>query len=513
MAEKQGIDWSSLWKKEEWLAVWIGFLIIILMLIGVKITTPGFKWTTSGEFNSYLQETTPAVDKIAKNVQEKGETAVQPLFSDLQKAIESKDRKAIGDTAKKLEEGAKGIQDEGLKKKVTGIAKEIRGYAGQLTGKVFAAKNILWSIYLGIAFLILSAIAMAFMGEKAGRFIIGFPVVFILAWISLFLAGNYTINYYGLEYVLWCLFIGLFVSNVIGLPEWLKPAVKTEFYIKTGLVILGSGVLFNEIVKAGAYGIVQSILVVAVIWYFSYWVCRKLGVDEEFSAMLSSGVSICGVSAAIATSGAIKGDPKKLSYVTSIVLICAVPMLVLQPMFAKYFGMPDVVAGAWIGGTLDTSGSVVAAGALVSELAMKVGVIVKMSQNVLIGVAAFILSIVWTFKKAAEVPGGEKPSLMEIWFRFPKFVLGFIIVSVVFSFFVGTGTMDAVKGPLGWLRTMWFALAFTCIGLETRFADLVEMGGGRPALGFIIAQGVNIIWTLILAYLLFGGILFGAPKL
>ncbi len=513
MAEKQGIDWSSLWKKEEWLAVWIGFLIIILMLIGVKITTPGFKWTTSGEFNSYLQETTPAVDKLAKSVQEKGEAAVQPLFSDLQKAIESKDRKAIGDTAKKVEEGAKGIQDEGLKKKVTGIAKEMRGYAGQLTGKVFAAKNILWSIYLGIAFLILSAIAMAFMGEKAGRFIIGFPVVYILAWVSLFLAGNYTINYYGLEYVLWCLFIGLFVSNVIGLPEWLKPAVKTEFYIKTGLVILGSGVLFNEIIKAGAYGIVQSILVVAAIWYFSYWVCRKLGVDEEFSAMLSSGVSICGVSAAIATSGAIKGDPKKLSYVTSIVLICAVPMLVLQPMIAKYFGMPDVVAGAWIGGTLDTSGSVVAAGALVSELAMKVGVIVKMSQNVLIGVAAFILSIVWTFKKAAEVPGGQKPSLMEIWFRFPKFVLGFIIVSVVFSFFVSTGTMDVVKGPLGWLRTMWFALAFTCIGLETRFADLVEMGGGRPALGFVIAQGVNIIWTLILAYLLFGGILFGAPKL
>jgi uncharacterized integral membrane protein (TIGR00698 family) len=513
MAEKQGIDWSSLWKKEEWLAVWIGFLIIILMLIGVKITTPGFKWTTTGEFNSYLQETTPAVDKLAKNVLEKGEAAVRPLFLDLQKAIESKDRKAIGDKARKLEEGAKGIGDEGLKKKVTGMAKEIRGYAGQLTGKVFSGKNILWSIYLGIAFLILSAIAMTFMGEKAGRFIIGFPVVYILAWVSLFLAGNYTINYYGLEYVLWCLFIGLFVSNVIGLPEWLKPAVKTEFYIKTGLVILGSGVLFNEIVKAGAYGIVQSVLVVAVIWYFSYWVCRKLGVDEEFSAMLSSGVSICGVSAAIATSGAIKGDPKKLSYVTSIVLICAVPMLVLQPIIARYFSMPDIVAGAWIGGTLDTSGSVVAAGALVSELAMKVGVIVKMSQNVLIGVAAFILSIVWTFKKAAEVPGGEKPSLMEIWFRFPKFVLGFIIVSVVFSFFVGPETMDAVKGPLGALRTFWFALAFTCIGLETRFADLVEMGGGRPALGFVIAQGVNIIWTLILAYLLFGGIIFEAPKL
>jgi uncharacterized membrane protein YadS len=267
-----------------------------------------------------------------------------------------------------------------------------------------------------------------------------------------------------------------------------------------------------EIIQAGAYGIVQAILVVAAIWYFTFWVCKKFGLDDDFSAMLSSGVSICGVSAAIATSGAVKGDPKKLSYVTSIVLICAVPMLVIMPAVSKAFGIPEVVAGAWLGGTLDTSGSVVAAGALISETAMKVGVIVKMSQNVLIGVAAFILSVIWTFKKAAQVPGGQKPSLMEIWYRFPKFVLGFIIASVVFSFFLNDASVNAVKGPLGSLRTMWFALAFTSIGLETRFADLAGLGGGRPALAFLIGQGVNIIWTLILAYLIFGGVLFGAPK-
>jgi uncharacterized integral membrane protein (TIGR00698 family) len=353
---------------------------------------------------------------------------------------------------------------------------------------------------------------MAFMGEKVGLFMVGFPVVYILAWIAQYLAGNFTVNYYGLEYVLWCLVIGLVISNIVGVPSWLKPAVKTEFYIKTGLVILGSGILFGEIVQAGAYGIVQGILVVSVIWYACFWICKKMGIDDEFAAMLSSGVSICGVSAAIATSGAIKGDPKKLSYVTSIVLICAVPMLVLQPMICKKLGMSEVVAGAWIGGTLDTSGSVVAASALVGEIALKIGVIVKMSQNVLIGFAAFILSIVWTFKKAAEVPGGEKPSAMEIWFRFPKFVLGFMIASVVFSFLLSPGIVNTVKGPLGALRTMWFALAFTCIGLETRFADLVEMGGGKPALAFVLAQGLNIIWTLILAYLIFGGVFFAPPQ-
>jgi uncharacterized membrane protein YadS len=512
MADKQGIDWSSLWKKDEWLAVWIGFLIMILFLFGLKIKTPSFRWTTGGEFQSFVAETTPTLDAIIKKAGDKGEADAKAQAQALKKAFEGKDRKAIGDAGKKLEGAAKNAKDSSIKKNAGKVGKDVSSQAGRLPGKVFSADNILWSIYLGIAYLILSAIAMALMGEKVGLFIAGFPIVYIIAWIGQLVAGNYSILEYGLEYVLWCLFIGLFISNVIGIPAWLKPAVKTEYYIKTGLVILGSGILFGEIVQAGAYGIVQAVLVVAVCWYLCYWICQKFGIDSEFSAMLSSAVSICGVSAAIATSGAVKGDPKKLSYVTSIVLICAIPMMVLQPLIAKSVGMSDVVAGAWLGGTLDTSGSVVAAGALISETAMKVGVIVKMSQNVLIGVAAFILSIVWTFKKAAEVPGGQKPSLMEIWYRFPKFVLGFIIASVLFSFFLDAKVVDAVKGPLGALRTMWFALAFTCIGLETRFADLAGLGGGRPALAFVLAQGFNIFWTLLLSWLIFGGVIMSAPK-
>jgi uncharacterized membrane protein YadS len=184
-------------------------------------------------------------------------------------------------------------------------------------------------------------------------------------------------------------------------------------------------------------------------------------------------------------------------------------MLVIMPWIIKLTNMDHMVAGAWMGGTLDTSGSVVAAGSLVSEAAMKIGVIVKMSQNVLIGFAAFILAVVWTFKKAAP---GERPGAIEIWYRFPKFVLGFMIASVVFSFVLDPKTVDAVKGQLGSLRTWWFAMAFTCIGLETRFVDLFKMGGGRPALAFVVAQFFNILWTLLLAYLIFGGVLFSAPK-
>lgn len=512
MGSKNGIDWSSLWKKDDWLGVWIGFFVIIVILAGLKITMPKFKWTTGGEFASFAAEMSLVADKLGKDAAAKGESDLQAQIAALKPVLDAADRKAAGDLAKKLDDSAKQVKDEGLKKKAAKLAQDVRGEAGNLPEKVFSGENILNAVYIGIAFLILSVIAMVLMGEKAGQFIVGFPVVFIIAWLAQFLAGNYTILYYGLEYVLWCLFLGLIVSNVIGVPAWLSVAVKTEFYIKTGLVILGSGILFTEIVQAGAYGIVQAVLVVGTVWYFTFWVCRKMKVDDEFAAILSSAVSICGVSAAIATSGAVKGDPKKLSYTTSIVLICAVPMLVLQPLISKSMGIPDVVAGAWLGGTLDTSGSVVAAGALISETAMKTGVIVKMSQNVLIGFAAFILAVVWTLKEQAG-PGAEKPGLMEIWFRFPKFVLGFMIASVVFSFILNPATVNATKGMLGGLRTWWFALAFTSIGLETKFTDLAKLGGGRPALAFLIGQGFNIIWTLILAYLIFGGYLFPPPKL
>jgi len=509
MANK-GIDWSSLWKKDEWLAVWIGFLIIILILAGLTVKIPRLKWTTDGEFASIIANALPAVEKLAKDAGEKGETALQEQTIAFKAAMDAKNRKAIGDTAKKLDEVAKKAKDDGLKKRAGAIVREVRGEAGNLLSRVFSWENIQWVIIIGIAYLIIGSIGIAAMGAGVGKFVAGFPFVFVIAFVAQFLAGNYTILYYGLEYVLWCLIIGLFISNVVGVPEWLRVAVRTEYYIKIGLVILGAGILFGEIIKAGAYGIVQGLLVVGVVWYACYWLATKMKVDDEFSAILASGVSICGVSAAIATAGAVKGDPKKLSYVTSIILVCAVPMMVIMPWIIKTTDMNHVVGGAWLGGTLDTSGSVVAAGALVSEAAMKIGVIVKMSQNVLIGFAAFILAIVWTFKKAMP---GEKPGAMEIWFRFPKFVLGFMIASVVFSFLLDPKTVDATKGLLTGLRTWWFALAFTSIGLETRFADLAKMGGGRPAVAFLAAQGFNILWTLLLAYLIFGGVLFPAPKL
>jgi uncharacterized integral membrane protein (TIGR00698 family) len=382
----------------------------------------------------------------------------------------------------------------------------------ELSTKIFSGKNLSVILYIGLVFAFLSFIAVWLSGQSARRYLTGFIVIFILALLSLMLAGNKWIAGYGIEYVVFGLIIGLLISNLGLAPGWLKEAARSEFFIKTGLIILGTSILFTDIVQAGLPGILQALAVVVVVWFFALWLSRKLKVDDEFGVILASAVSICGVSAAIVAAGAIKGDKKKLSYVTTLVLLVAIPMLILQPWAIKTFQIPEIIGGAWLGGTLDTTASVTAASQLVGPMALKAGVIVKFSQNVLIGVAAFFIATWWTLKKEKK-QNTEKHGLKIVWERFPKFVLGFIVASLIFSFLIPQETTKQVSGFLSALRTLWFALAFVSIGLEAKFTDLVKIQGGRPALAFTGAQLFNIFWTLLWAYLLFGGLLLPAPSL
>ncbi|PSL43727.1 putative integral membrane protein (TIGR00698 family) [Chitinophaga niastensis] len=329
----------------------------------------------------------------------------------------------------------------------------------------------------------------------------GLIAIVLISLLAQLITSNKWVKDLGIEVVLFSLILGLFISNVIGLPNWIKPALQTELYIKIGLVLLGTNIIFGDIMEAGMLGIIQSVLVVFTVWYFSFWLCKMLGLDDEFRMMISSAVSICGVSAAIATAGAIEGDNKKLSHVISLVMIVAIPMMLFMPYIAIWAGMSPAVAGAWLGGTIDTSGAVVAAGTMLGKEALKYATIVKFSQNVLLGLAAFLISIYWSYnnKKA----GFEKPTWRTIWDRFPKFVLGFIAASLLFSFVLPSPVVAASKGPLKELQTYWFALAFTCIGLETKFTDIFKIENGKPALAFIIAQLFNIFFTLIVSYLVF----------
>lgn len=428
-----GTDWSSLWKKDDWWAVWVGFAVLLLGIAQRLPAQPNIaaKWTS-----------------IAASLP-KGASTIGPLL-------------------------------------------------------------------LVLAFsLVLTLIAEIFIGNKVRRYIAGFCVVFGLAFIATWLGKNATITKWGLEAVLWALILGLVIGNVFRVPDWLKAGAQTEFFIKIGLVLLGAEILFSTLVKGGAVGIAQALLVVIPVWFVAYWLARRFKLDQSFSSVMASGVSICGVSAAIAAGGAIKGNPKHVSHVISLVLLIAMPMLVAMPIVAREMGLPPNMAGAWVGGTIDTTGAVVAAGTVIDpKIGMQVASLVKLSQNVLIGFAAFFLAI-WSALAVRKETNAERPRAIEIWYRFPKFILGFVLASVLLSVVVepalGSKTTAAVVASTTSFRSLFFALAFVSIGLETRFKDLVAVGRGRPLMAFVSAQAFNIVWTLVIVWLLWSGTFFVPP--
>ncbi len=374
----------------------------------------------------------------------------------------------------------------------------------ELFDKVLSLDNMI-AVFVQFILVLLIAFIGAFLtGKSIKHFLYGFPLVYLITIIALILAGNSLVKSFNLEAVIFSLGLGLIISNFFKMPEWLRSSLSTELFVKIGLVLLGTSVIFSDVLKAGSLGLIQALVVVLSVWYFAFWLCKKLKIDDELTMMISSAVSICGVSAAIATSGAIKGDSKKLSYVISMVLITAIPMMIFMPMIAAYFDLPQEVTGAWLGGSIDTTGAVVASGSLVGETALKISTIVKFSQNVLLGLAAFAISVYWTYTKhpKAGEPDG-KPTMKVIWERFPKFVLGFLAASLLFSFVISPEVNSSVKGSLKNLQGLWFALAFTSIGLETNFADLFNKQSKKPFYAFLIAQGFNIIVTLIIALILF----------
>lgn len=355
--------------------------------------------------------------------------------------------------------------------------------------------------YMFLFLLLVTYLTSAVLKKPLKGIFLSFLFIYALALGSNVLASIPAIKEIGLESVFFSVILGLVISNIFGVPNWLKPAIQSEFYIKIGIITLGSTILFGEVMKAGAYGLAQSLVVVLVVWNFAFWLARRMKVDDEMATMLASGVSICGVSAAIATCGVIEGDNKKLSTVISLVLVVAIPMMYLLPWLSNLMGLSPDVAGAWLGGTIDTTGAVAAAGTMLGEQAAQTAIIVKSSQNVLLGIAAFLIALYWTYKGEERQ---EKPTLKIIWDRFPKFVVGFILASLVFSIFFSIESAKEVgKITKGFSNTL-FSIAFVCIGLETRFKEIFSKENRQPAKAFIAAQGFNIVVTLIVSYVLFG---------
>ncbi|MCA2210833.1 YeiH family protein [Nocardia rosealba] len=310
-----------------------------------------------------------------------------------------------------------------------------------------------------------------------------------------------------IEYPVYAIAIGL-IGNVVlgklGLRDRLSAGFRTEFFIKTGVVLLGASVNLNILVTAAAPAIVQALALITIVFGFTWWFGGVLGLDDKLRALLSSAVSICGVSAAIAAAGAVQARREQIAYAASLVIIFALPSIFLLPWLADLLGLSDAVAGAWIGGNIDTTAAVAAAGALAGEESLQIATIVKTTQNALIGLVAIALTA-WFAFRVDRTPGAARPSLGEFWSRFPKFVLGFVAASIIGTLYlqsVDKKTGAAHIAIVNDLRTWFLILAFVSIGLEFSLRGLRE-AGWRPIAVFGSAVLVNLAAGLGLSVLLF----------
>jgi uncharacterized integral membrane protein (TIGR00698 family) len=306
------------------------------------------------------------------------------------------------------------------------------------------------------------------------------------------------------EYPLTAVIVGLIANALLrltGLYTFVRPAIRTELYLKIGVVILGARISIGDLLATGAGGLIQALIMVASVFFFTWWLGTRLKLPETLKAVMAAAVSICGVSAAIAAAGSVQARKEEITYVTTLVIITALPLMIVMPLIAGALGLPGDVAGAWFGGNIDTTAAVVGAGTLYGEQAQRVAAIVKASQNVLMGFVAFALALYFvTVVQKGQV---ERPSPRVIWQRFPKFVLGFVLVSVLAS-------LNLFPPPL--IREMstayqWaFALAFVSIGLDFSLTALRE-AGWKPVLVYLGATLFNTLLALVVASLIFGVLL------
>jgi len=311
------------------------------------------------------------------------------------------------------------------------------------------------------------------------------------------------------EYPIYAIMLGLLANGVLhalGVRDRMRGAFRTEFLIKTGLVLLGASINLSVIVSAAGPAIVQSIALISLVFLFTWWLAGVAGLDDKLRALLAAAVSICGVSAAIAAAGAVEAKKEQLAYAASLVVIFAIPMIFIQPWLAQTLGLSDVVAGAWIGGNIDTTAAVTAAGTIVGEEALQIATIVKVTQNAMMGFVAVLLTLYFVMR--VETSGNAaRPGLGEIWRRFPKFVLGFIAASIIATWWLGTVPADQGKATIAivnTLRTWFLILAFVSIGLELRVVHVRE-AGWKPIGVFATATVVNLALALALATILFSG--------
>ena len=427
----------------------------------------------------------------------------------------------------------------------TALAPVSKAYAG------LGGVGSLIATYVGL--LAIMTAGAAALGVNLGRFILAFTAVFFIAYSCWIIGSNVhvalntpeAIQKAGISWSLRltneggfviALVVGLIVGNFLpGLANWMKEAIRPELYVKIAIVILGGflGIVSAEKLSLATslmfLGIASIIVAYLIFWSVVYYVARVwFGFSREWAAPLASGISICGVSAAIATGAAIRARPTVAVMVSSLVVIFAVVELLILPGIAGYFlSDQPIAAGAWMALSVKTDGAAVASGSITESLilakAAAAGIkyqpgwilgtaaTVKVFIDIFIGVWAFVLAYIWT--KHIEPRPGDTVQVREIWDRFPKFVIGYVLTFLVILLVALTAsapTVAAVKAAMGEANTfrgIFFVLTFFTIGVMSDFRKLWEEGIGRLAGVYLLTLFGFVIWVgLVISLLFYAGV-------
>lgn len=559
VVDKAASRLSDLWTKEDYWAIWLGFLLIIIASFiyfgspadSVKDGIAKANATLEAEadkapfktiayYNAVRAksgltgsgtETGKTIAALIKTPARWGDSPLKAFFlskeeadaTNAAKARDAAEAKANAAEALSLAQAAEsaaeaaGFADTTLNAAAKAAVDAWNSAESKAKSATSAANVKPYNLIpMLLVFMVVTALFFAIgikcMGKNVPRFLIGFIFIFLVAILAYFLGNQNTFRKYGVGSEAWAIILGLLIANTLGTPAFAKPAIQTEYYIKTGLVLLGASVLFDKIIAIGTPGIFVAWVVTPIVLVLTYIFGQKvLKIESKtLNIVISADMSVCGTSAAIATAAACRAKKEELTLAIGISLTFTAVMMIVMPMVIKAVGMPEVLGGAWIGGTVDATGSVAAAGAVLGDKAMYVAATIKMIQNVLIGLTAFCVAVYWCAK--VDRVEGEKVHVSEIWHRFPKFVLGFLAASILFSLIsqgYGTDLSKALvdKGALSMLnglRTWFFVFAFVSIGLATNFREFAPyFKGGKPVILYVCGQSLNLLLTLVMAYVMF----------
>ncbi len=365
------------------------------------------------------------------------------------------------------------------------------------------SSQISWYLLQLLVWVVIFSVSTAIMEFRVKEYIPGFIVIFVASAIILVLGKWKLAHDNNLEPPILALIIGLIIGNLFKMPQWFESALRTEYYIKTGIVLLGATLPFTLIVYAGPIAFIQATIVSVTTFLTIYLVGTKLfGLEKAFASVLGSGGAVCGVSGSIAIGAATRAKKEHISIGICIVALWALIMIFFLTFFVKATGMPEGIAGAWIGTSEFADAAGFAAAASVGgDTAVHAYTLMKViGRDIWIGIWAFILSIVsvvyWE-KKAAD--SADRARAQVIWARFPKFVIGFFLASAIMSVastIVGQEAYNSslkplVITPVKTLRTWTFIFTFLSIGLTTRFKEIFQFGW-KPLTVFTAGVVVNV---------------------